>query len=248
MMPRSSETPPGPRRGSTLGALGRALLALGLAVAYPFGIWAALRHADARLVGGVVGAAVALRGAFLLRRADPAARRRLLGTLVPVAALVGLVLVTRDARALLFLPVLISAALGFAFARTLRRGPSLVETFARLHARDLTPEQVRYCWRVTGVWVAFFVLNGGLTAWLAIFGPLAWWALWTGLLSYVALGSLFAGELTYRYWRHRRYDGLLFDPLFRRIFPPPAASDGGGPSEGALDSSDGSAASSPPAR
>lgn len=217
-MARSSETQaPLYRRSASILVVGAVL---GLTVAYPFAVWAAVRHVDARWIGGIVAAALAIRGVLLLRPADPALRRRMLYPPIAVGVLVAVAIVTDDGRAFFFLPVLINGAFALAFARTLYSGPSMAESFARLHASDLTPLQVRYCWRVTAFWVVFFVANGGLTAWLAIAGLEAWWALWTGLLSYVTLGSAFALEMTYRYWRYRRYDGAVSDRFFRRLFPP----------------------------
>jgi len=46
------------------------------------------------------------------------------------------------------------------------------------------------------------------------------WTLYTGLLAYLLVGAVFAGELTYRAWRFRRYDGDVTDVFLRRLFPP----------------------------
>jgi uncharacterized membrane protein len=36
---------------------------------------------------------------------------------------------------------------------------------------------------------------------LAVAAPLAWWTLYTGLLSYLAMGALLVGEIGVRWWR-----------------------------------------------
>ena len=46
------------------------------------------------------------------------------------------------------------------------------------------------------------------------------WTLYTGLVSYLLIGTLFAIEFVYRHWRFRRYLGAPTDALLRRIFPP----------------------------
>jgi hypothetical protein len=46
------------------------------------------------------------------------------------------------------------------------------------------------------------------------------WALFTGLISYILIGTLFAGEYLYRHWRFRRFVGGFADPLLKWIFPP----------------------------
>jgi uncharacterized membrane protein len=191
-------------------------------LAYPLAVWAALALAGPRAAGALVLAAVGVRARPFWRDADPMARRRVL---VPVAAaaLPALVAVASgDPRLLLFVPALVNLGLLYGFARTLRRGPPLVETIARLHVGELSPAEVRYCGTVTWVWCAFFAANAVLSAGLALGGSLAAWALWTGALSYVAVALLFAAELTVRSIRFRHYGNGPGDALMRRLFPPAA--------------------------
>jgi uncharacterized membrane protein len=189
-------------------------------LAYPLAVWAALAWAGPRAAGALVLAAVALRALPLWRRAGPAARR---SALAPVAAagLPALVaLASGDPRLLLYVPALVNLGLLIGFAHTLRGGPPLVETLARLQVGELSPAEVRYCRTVTWVWCGFFAANALASAWLALRGSLAAWALWTGALSYLAVGLLFAAELTVRSIRFRRYGNGPGDALMRRLFPP----------------------------
>ena len=73
---------------------------------------------------------------------------------------------------------------------------------------------------VTWVWCGFFLLNGLTALALAIHASLAVWALYTGFLSYLLMGTLFALEFLVRTWRFRRYTGGFLNPLLERIFPP----------------------------
>jgi uncharacterized membrane protein len=125
-----------------------------------------------------------------------------------------------DGRIFLFVPALVNAALLFGFARTLWEGPPIVETFARLQAGDLPADEVAYCRTVTGVWIGFFAVNGGVALALACFASLETWTIYNGLVAYLLIASLFAAEFVYRTWRFRRYDGGFADPILRRIFPP----------------------------
>lgn len=189
-------------------------------LAYPLAVWGGLALGGARAAGALVLAAVAARTLLAWRRAEPAARRRLL---VPVAAAGAPALLSLgldDPRLLLFVPALVSLGLLLAFARTLRRGPPLVETIARLQVGELSPAEVRHCRSVTVVWCAFFAANALVSAWLALAGPLAAWALWTGALGYGVIALIFAVELTVRSWRFRHYGNGPGDALMRRIFPP----------------------------
>jgi uncharacterized membrane protein len=189
-------------------------------LAYPLAVWGGLALGGPRAAGALVLAAVSARTLLVWRRAEPAAQRRLLvpvaGAGVPALLALGL----DDPRLLLFVPALVSLGLLFGFGRTLRRGPPLVETIARLQVGELSPAEVRYCRSVTAVWCAFFAANALASAKLALANSLAAWALWTGALSYVAIALIFAVELTVRSWRFRHYGNGPGDALMRRIFPP----------------------------
>jgi uncharacterized membrane protein len=199
-----------------LRALGLVLLA-----AWPLLVFFGVRAGATRLVAGAAVVALLGRGLGLLRRADAATRRRLLTLLAATAIPAVGAAVSEDPRLLMLLPVAVSLALLAGFGRTLLGpGPSMAETFARLQVEDLSPAEQRYCRGVTAVWCGFFAANALVAGVLAAAGALAAWTLWTGLLAYLAMGLLFAGELTLRTWKFRRYHGLPTDPLFRRLFPP----------------------------
>ena len=51
-----------------------------------------------------------------------------------------------------------------------------------------------YTRRVTQVWCGFFVFNGSLALLTALYASDGVWMLYNGLLAYVLMGILFAGE------------------------------------------------------
>jgi uncharacterized membrane protein/3-hydroxymyristoyl/3-hydroxydecanoyl-(acyl carrier protein) dehydratase len=145
---------------------------------------------------------------------------------LPMAAIatVSLVaMVSNDPLTLLITPSLISLALLGVFGLSLVRGPAIIERFARLQVDWLSDPEVDYCRRVTWIWCGFFVLNGSIAFGLAIAGSLSAWALYTGVVGYGLMGTLFASEYVYRHWRFRRYLGAFTDPVLRRLFPPPSS-------------------------
>lgn len=101
--------------------------------------------------------------------------------------------------AVLSYPVLMSLAVAALFGFTLLSPPSLIERFARLREPALSPEGVAYCRTVTMVWMVFGILNGAVAGGLAHWGSLEMWGLWTGLISYLLMGALFAGEIVVRH-------------------------------------------------
>lgn len=197
------------------------ILSGALAVAYPLLIFVGLRWLEPRWMAVAIAAAVVLRTALRGRRPSSAELRLLATPGLLVAGVLGTAFVANDARTLLFVPVLINAALLLAFARTLRNGTPIVETFARLQDSDLTDAEVRYCRTVTGVWSFFFAANAAVTLWLALFADLWLWTLYTSGIAYVLVGALFVVEFVVRSWRFQRYAGSVVEPIFRRIFPPP---------------------------
>jgi len=85
---------------------------------------------------------------------------------------------------------------------------SLVERLARLQEPELPTAAIRYTRRVTRVWCLFFIGNGLFSGWTVWHGDLALWSLYNGLISYLLMGALMAGEYLIRRrsrrdWRSR---------------------------------------------
>lgn len=91
-------------------------------------------------------------------------------------------------------PVLVSAVLLAIFSTSLVRPPSAIERIARLREPGLNEAGVLYTRTVTQVWCAFFILNGCISLTTALWASEAVWALYNGLIAYVIMGILFAGE------------------------------------------------------
>ena len=94
------------------------------------------------------------------------------------------------------------ANLGFMgiFAMTLWQGPPLIERFARITFPDTPEKIVRYCRLLTKIWVAFFAIQAVITLLLAYFATNAVWAIYTGVVSYILIFALLAGEYIFRRW------------------------------------------------
>ncbi|HEX5660235.1 MAG TPA: hypothetical protein VFX59_23735 [Polyangiales bacterium] len=190
-----------------------------LVAAYPIAVYVGLTRFNARGVGLLL-LGLLLPG-MLLKLRD-ARREDLLVVLrlpLSICALLGLAALLNDARFVFALPVLINLALLAQFASSLR-GTPLVERFARMQNPALSPAQVAYCRSVTKVWCVFFVLNASLSGALAIWAPLSWWTLYNGLLAYLWMGLLGAGEYLVRKFRFREYGSGLHDRVIARVFPP----------------------------
>ena len=105
-----------------------------------------------------------------------------------------LVWLSGSTTGLLYYPVVINLTMLLIFAASLVRPPSAIEQLARLSEPDLPDSGVTYTRRVTWVWCCFFVINGSIAWYTAADGNMEIWALYNGLIAYVAMGALFGVE------------------------------------------------------
>jgi uncharacterized membrane protein len=105
---------------------------------------------------------------------------------------------SRSLLAVKLYPVLMNAAMLAAFAATLIHPPSMAERIARMREPDLTPKAIAYTRGVTIVWSGFFMVNGSIALITALWASAKIWALYNGLIAYILMGALFAGEYAVR--------------------------------------------------
>ena len=178
------------------------ILAAVATLLYPLLVWRGLLAGSPRRVAlvllCVLVPAAALRWFTAQDRSRPAPATQLRELApLPLVSIFGLVLAALldDLGLMLLVPVAINAVLLLAFGSTLRSGSTpMIERFARLQVPDLDADQRAWCRLWTWIWCAFFVANGAVAAALAFAAPLSWWAFYTGLLSYLLIGALFASE------------------------------------------------------
>jgi uncharacterized membrane protein len=102
--------------------------------------------------------------------------------------------ITNNETLLRLYPALVNAGMLFIFGYSLKSPPSIIERFARLHEPALNAAGVRYTRKVTQVWCGFFVLNGCVAIFTALCASRAVWSLYNGLIAYILMGIMFAGE------------------------------------------------------
>jgi len=129
----------------------------------------------------------------------------------------GLTLLTGSVIGLKFYPVIVSIILLGVFGVSLYRPPSMIERFARLQTPNLPAHAIAYTRKVTWVWCGFFVVNGAIAC-ASVFASDKLWALYNGLISYVFIGLLLAGEYLIRVRvqrKHAQEEQLLEHKLAR---------------------------------
>ena len=175
-----------------------------LALAYPFAVYVALQRFSPREVALASLALIALRLAFTSRARLLAHARAFAAPAAAVVLASSATLLANDARVLLVTPALVSLALLATFGASFLQRETTVERIARAGGDALPPEARAYCRAVTGVWCGFFLVNAAIALELALAASPRAWALYTGLVAYVLMGLLFAGEYVVRQWRFGR--------------------------------------------
>lgn len=181
-------------KGRTAG-VGAVLFAV-LAIVYPFLVY--LGRDQVPFLVFVFAACVLLLLRAVLFPSDATAMLRL--PLVITAVAIGALGLVDTAIATKAYPAVLSGLVAAVFANSLHRPPSLIERFARLKKPQLPPEGRLYCRKVTWVWTLWLSANALIAAALAVWGSIGLWALWTGVISYIVMGALFAGEIVLRQW------------------------------------------------
>ena len=156
-------------------------------IAYPLVVYLSLGHLEPQWLALMLVA-------LALARACVAGQRFWWAVAAGAALLCTASWFRSDALAVKLYPVLVNFVLLLVFAFSLWRPPSVVERLARLREPDLPPAGVRYTRRVTCVWCGFFVFNGCIALYTALWGSDQQWALYNGLVAYVLMGVLMAAE------------------------------------------------------
>jgi len=119
-------------------------------------------------------------------------------------ALVALVFVTDNAAFAKVYPVLVSLVLLSLFTFSLIKPPTVIFRLASLQDKSLREggsardKAEPYCRKVTLVWCGFFIANGCVALYTALWAsPLAW-TIYNGFVSYVLIGALLLGEIVVR--------------------------------------------------
>jgi|AraplaMF_Col_mMF_1032025.scaffolds.fasta_scaffold00081_5 uncharacterized membrane protein len=175
------------------------IIAIGFAaaagIAYPFAVYF---YRDRLPAVAFVAAALLLLGLQLSVLRSSMARLWRVPLLISAILTVAIAFLDQNVAREAY-PVVRSLAASAIFCWTLVSPPSLVERFARITQSDLPEAAVRYCRTVTIIWAVWLAANAAIATALVARGDLKSWAIWTGILSYVISGLIFAGEFGYRF-------------------------------------------------
>ncbi len=111
-----------------------------------------------------------------------------------------------DDRWLILHPVFINSILMVLFGGSLLHGTPMIERIARWRHMPVGDHNLNYLRGLTLLWALFFALCAGISLYTVWIGDRQLWALWNGLLVYVAMAALTLAELAYR----RRFKRRLY--------------------------------------
>ncbi|USG62615.1 hypothetical protein NBZ79_06450 [Sneathiella marina] len=160
---------------------------------YPFIVYFGLKTLPAWIIG--LGLIV-----FLLVRMLLSKKRKKSEFLIfsLVLAMTGVLFLIDHSLAIKSYPILMNISFAMVFGYSLLYPPTIIERIARLREPDLDARGVRYTQKVTIAWVVFFVANGAVSAWTAVYGSLELWTIYNGFISYILIGLMFGFEFIIR--------------------------------------------------
>ena len=164
-----------------------------LLLAWPFIIWFGLAHNSLQGLLPLMALMLFLRFRQTRRRAGA------LSVVTQIVAVAGMTLciasyLLKTHQLLLFYPVVVNSVMLAVFGGSLWSTMPIVERLARLRDPTLPDRAVRYTRRVTQIWCAFFIINGSIALFTALYGDLSLWTAWNGMISYLLMGTLMASE------------------------------------------------------
>ena len=169
-----------------------------LIVLYPFAVYFGLEHFEPKYLALLLAIIVITRfiGGLIspgLEKPQLRIATAFLGLLLVVIAFI-----SNSIDSLKVYPVIISFTFLTVFGYSLLYPPTMIERLARLTRPDLPEKAVSYTRKITQIWCVFFLLNGVVALFTAVYTSLSIWTLYNGFLSYLIMGSLFLGEFVYR--------------------------------------------------
>lgn len=164
-----------------------------LLLTWLFLIWFGLAHNSLPWLLPLMALLLFLRFRQTRRQSGP------LSVVTQIVAVAGMTLciasfLLKTHQLLLFYPVVVSGVMLAVFGGSLWSSMPVVERLARLRDPVLSEQAVRYTRRVTQIWCAFFIGNGGIALVTALYGDMSLWTAWNGMISYLLMGMLMAGE------------------------------------------------------
>lgn len=178
---------------------GSKLFSLLVFIAYPFVIFFGLSFFEPRIVA--LGLLVLLALRIDIKATVAAFSKFYIFGFICLGVLLTAVCWLNNALLLRFYPVLINFFMWIIFTISLFRPPTIIEQFARINQPDLSEKDIAYIKTLTKIWSVFLAANTLISLYTATYASLSVWSWYNGLISYLAMGCLLAGDWIFRTFR-----------------------------------------------
>ena len=159
-----------------------------LSLCYPFIVYFGLQRYEAKILLPVLLMLLGLRWLAVGQKAE----RKVV--IVAVSGIIIITLIWGNQLGLKFYPVMMNLGFLIIFVSSLYSPRSIVERMARLQDPDLPAHAIAYTRKVTIVWSIFFLINGSIAMFTALFATEKTWMLYNGFIAYILIGLLAVGE------------------------------------------------------
>ncbi len=163
---------------------------------YPFAVYIGLNNIAPSYL------AIILIVLVLLRIVLVRARLEKLPWMLPASLLgilaIGTSVITDSSLGFKLYPLAVNFSMLVVFAYSYYKPPTVIETFARLNEKNMSAPAIKYTAKVTLVWCLFFIINGLISLYTALFMTLDIWMIYNGFLSYVLMATLMLVEYLVR--------------------------------------------------
>ncbi len=168
---------------------------------YPALVYYGLQHYGPRLIAGSLLVLATIR--LLIPQQQAISSHWLV---VAAGAATVITFFSGDSFGLKLYPILVNACMLGVFCLSLYQPPTIIERLARLQEPNLPATGIRYTRRVTQLWCLFFLGNGAIST-ATLFASDEIWALYNGLIAYIAMATLLGAEFIFRqFYLKKNYD------------------------------------------
>ena len=167
--------------------------------AYPFIIFFGIQHLPPSFFGLLLLTLPGMRYGMLL----PEERPILLPILLVFVVYALTATILKSTSMLLYYPALVNFSLAIIFINSLRLGDPLLLRFIRARGWPISEHGPQYLYRLTAIWVVFFMVNGLISIWTTMLS-IESWVVYNGLISYFLVATLVGGEFVFRHYYKRR--------------------------------------------
>lgn len=172
------------------------ILLAALTVLYPFAVYFGQEQLGAKGFALILFALFSLRFIININKANNKQAWLLLGLM----AIFSLFIYNENSiQGLLLYPVIVNSVFFTIFYYSLFTKTSIIERLARIQEPDLPPSGIRYTRKVTQAWCLFFIFNGSMALYTALYCDMKVWSLYNGMIAYILIAILFLGELPIRH-------------------------------------------------